>query len=102
MDKAARHALATIRRCIEADRFRLTAHFSRRMDQRGLVWPDVLAALDAPTAVEDNGCDDAGRPRWIVHGPCADAPWGSIGVVCTIGRDDTGAVTVFITLFWED
>jgi len=47
-----------------------------------------------------NGLDDAGRSRWIVRGKAADG--AAMGLVCAIGRDDAGELTVFVTAFWED
>lgn len=98
MDADARTALSTIRRCIAAGRIRLLDHFTRRMDVRGLVWADVLALIDDPADVRGDGADDWGRPRWIIAGPGADG--GRVGLVCVIGRDKAGAVTVFVTMFW--
>jgi len=63
------------------------------------VWADVLTLFDAPTGVRADGDDDWGRPRWVVTGKAADGL--PLGVVCVIGRDRAGAVTVFVTLFWE-
>ena len=37
MNADARKALSTIRRCIAAERFRLTEHFIKRLDDRGLL-----------------------------------------------------------------
>jgi Domain of unknown function (DUF4258) len=99
MNTNAKRALSTIRRCIKAERFRLSEHFTKRMDERGMLWADVLAAMDLPARVEADGFDDAARSRWIVHGPAADG--SAIGIVCAIGRDERGELTVFITLFWE-
>ncbi|MCL4209889.1 MAG: DUF4258 domain-containing protein [Phycisphaeraceae bacterium] len=99
MNTNATRAHSTIRRCIEAERFRLSEHFAKRMDDRGLFWADVLAAIDAPTRFEPDGFDAASRARWIVEGPCADG--APIGIVCAIGRDDAGELTVFVTLYWE-
>ena len=99
MNTDARKALSTIRRCIAADRVRLSEHFAKRMDDRGLFWGDVLAALENPVSAVADGFDGASRARWIVRGPCADGTM--IGLVCAIGRDDRGELTVFVTLFWE-
>ena len=41
----ARRALATIRECIEAENYSVTIHFSQRMQQRFLFWPDVQAVV---------------------------------------------------------
>lgn len=99
MKAPARSALATIRRCLAAERFRVSEHFSKRLDERGMFWTDVLSAFDAPSRVDADGYDHAARSRWIVQGPCADGT--PIHVVCAIGRDDGGELTVFITLFWS-
>jgi len=100
MTAETRRALLTIRRCVNADRFHLLPHFLQRMDERGMTWPDVLALIDAPAGIEADGCDDWARPRWIVTGEASDGL--TIGLVCVIGRNDAGELTVFITLFWED
>jgi uncharacterized DUF497 family protein len=100
MDKHVRQALSTIRRCVAADRIRLTMHFRVRLTERGVLWADVLAVVDDPTDARGDGTDDAGRSRWIVSGRAADGT--AMGLVCAIGRDDAGELTVFITAFWED
>lgn len=99
MDKNARQALSTIGRCLEADRIRLTLHFRVRLAERGVLWPDVLTLFDKPAKVEADGYDDAGRARWIIGGKAADGE--AMSLVCAIGRDDAGELTVFITAFWE-
>ncbi|MFA7238352.1 MAG: hypothetical protein WC058_15955 [Phycisphaeraceae bacterium] len=99
MNTAARNAWHTIRRCVASERVRLLSHFTRRMDERGETWPDVLAVLDAPAAVRPDGADEWGRARRIISGEAADGL--PLGMVCVIGRDDAGDLTVFITLFWE-
>lgn len=96
----ARQALSTIHRCIAAERFLLTEHFTKRLDHRSFFWADVLAALDRPARVDADGFDHAGRSRWIVQSRAADGV--AMGLVCAIGRDDHGDLTVFITAFWED
>lgn len=99
MDDDARRALATVRRCLASERYLLLPHFLQRMDERGMVWPDVVAVIDELASVVPDGVDDWGRPRWIIAG---DAPDGlSLGVVCVIGRNAADVVTVFITLFWK-
>ncbi len=100
MDARARRSLALIRRCIAAGRFRLLPHFIRRMHGRGLVWPDLLAAIDAPDGLRADGHDDWGRPRWVLSGRAGDGV--PVGIVCVIGSDAAGELTVFITLLWED
>lgn len=100
MDAHARRALSVIRRCIANDRVRLTAHFRVRLTERGVLWADVLAVFDAPSGLRADGTDDNGRARWIVRGAAADGT--SMGVVCAIGRDVGGTLTVFVTAFGED
>lgn len=100
MDPATRRALATIRRCIAADRVRLTMLFRVRLTERGVLWADVLAVFEAPPSMTADGFDGQGRARWIVRGEAADGT--AMGLVCAIGRNDGGAVTVFVTAFWED
>ncbi|MBM4108410.1 MAG: DUF4258 domain-containing protein [Phycisphaerae bacterium] len=95
----ARRALSTIRRCIRADRVRLTQHFRVRLTERGVLWADVLTLFDAPTGAEADGFDDAGRARWIVRGRAAGGH--AMGLVCAIGRDSGGRLTVFVTAYWE-
>lgn len=100
MTPQARQALQTIRRCVAADRIRLTRHFRIRLAERGAFWADVVAVLDRPATVRGDGIDEAGRSRWIVSGRAADG--AAMGLVCAIGRDHAGELTVFITAFWED
>jgi hypothetical protein len=100
MDKVARRALTTVHRCVAADRVRLLPHFIHRMDMRGIVWADVLAMLDNPSDILADDADDWGRSRWIITGGAADG--GVLGVVCVLGHDAAGALTVFVTAFWED
>jgi uncharacterized DUF497 family protein len=100
MSTPARQALSTIRRCIARDRVRLTMHFRVRLTERGVLWADVLTLFDAPTDAKADGTDDHGRARWIVRGAAADGT--RMGVVCAIGRDRAGELTVFVTAFWED
>jgi hypothetical protein len=94
----ARRALALIRECLESDRYALTVHFSLRMEQRGLFWPDVQAAFDDPRQVHSPGVDDYNRPQWIIRGQAATGE--DIEIVCAVERDQTE--TEFITLYWED
>ncbi len=99
MDADAKRALRTIRRCIEVGRYRLTAHARRRLAQRGMVWPDVLAIVDGPAQVKADGADDWGRARWMISG---EAPDGlPLELVCVLDRDDAGELVVFITIYWE-
>jgi hypothetical protein len=90
-------ALSIIRRCIATERFEVSWHFTRRMDQRGLVWPDVLAVIHKPSNVHPDGFDRFNRPKWVVEGTAADGL--PIGIVCALDVDDRGDVTVFITIY---
>ncbi len=100
MDKTARQAVSTIRRCIRGERVLLTRHFRVRLTERGVLWADVLALFDEPFDANADGLDDEGRARWIVRGGAADGT--AMGVVCAIGRNESGELTVFVTAFWED
>ena len=97
MDVAARKALALIRRCVARGRYRLLPHFTERMDERGLFWPDVLAVLDRPGGVRDDGRDRYGRPKWIIVGETPDGV--ALELVCAIDADERGRLTVFITIY---
>jgi uncharacterized protein DUF4258 len=97
MSPASRKALAFIHRCVRADRYVLLAHFRRRMTDRGLIWPDILAIVDAPTSVHRQGDDDFGREKWLVRGFAADGL--DIEMVCAFDVGDDGDLTVFITLY---
>jgi hypothetical protein len=99
MTPEARRALQTIRRCVATDRVRLTRHFRVRLTERGLVWPDLLTVIDDPQSVEADGHDEWGRPRWIVSGDAADGL--AVKLVCVIGHDAAGKLTVFITMHWD-
>lgn len=100
MDAESRKALAIIRECVAADRFRVLPHFRKRMARRGLLWPDILTVLDDPTHVRDDGLDRYDRPKWIVGGNAADGL--PVEVVCVLDYDERGDATVFITLYWKD
>lgn len=97
MDVAARKALALIRRCVACGRYLLLLHFTERMDERGLFWPDVLAVLDAPKGVRSGGLDRWERPKWLISGTTADEL--PMEVVCVLDEDERGNVTVFITVY---
>jgi len=97
MTAKARRAIAVIRRCVRADRFSVTVHFSRRMGQRGLFWPDVQVVIDHPGVVRPGGVDEFGRPKWIIGGHAAIG--GNREIVCAIEIDESG--TEFLTLYWE-
>ena len=97
MDAKARKALAVIRRCVATRRYRVLRHFTQRMDERGLFWPDVLTILDDPTDVRDGGPERWGRPKWIVVGESTSGE--KLELVCVLDVDEHGRVTVFITIY---
>ncbi|MEP0846708.1 MAG: DUF4258 domain-containing protein [Phycisphaerae bacterium] len=97
MDARARNALDSIRRCVAAGRYVLLAHFTQRMDERGLFWPDVRAILDRPADVCDGGPERWGRPKWIVAGESADG--AALELVCVLDADQRGRLTVFVTIY---
>jgi hypothetical protein len=99
MTSAARQALNLIRACVEAERFVLTTHFIERMDERGVVWPDLLTALETSSEVRFDGPDDAGRDKWLVAGLAADGL--DVELVCVLDEDEFGHAVVFITVYWE-
>jgi len=74
-------------------------HFRRRLAERGLLWIDALSVFDRPTELRGDGFDDWGRERWIVSG---DAVTGdALSLVCAIGRNAAGELTVFVTIYWK-
>lgn len=90
--------MTAIRACVETDRYALTVHFSRRMQQRGLFRPNVRAVLDDPVDVMSQGADEYGRPKWVI---CGEAAIGAeVQIVCALEIDE--AETEFITLYWID
>jgi hypothetical protein len=93
-----RRAIAVIRHCIEKDHYALSIHFSRRMRQRGLFWPDVQAVIDRSADVRSQGADKYNRPKWIIRGDAAFG--GDIEIVCAIEIDESEME--FITLYWEN
>lgn len=97
MTPSARQALRTIRRCIGQDRVRVARHFVQRLDQRGMVWPDVLTAIERPGDVQDGGHDRHGRPKWIIAGPAADGQ--PVELVCVIDKAEND--TLFVTIYWR-
>jgi hypothetical protein len=93
----ARRALAVIQKCVKAERFALSLHFSERMKQRGLFWADVRTVIDDPRDVASRGLDSYDRPKWIIDG---EAAYGEkIEIICAIELDETE--TEFITIYWE-
>ncbi|HET6246886.1 MAG TPA: DUF4258 domain-containing protein [Tepidisphaeraceae bacterium] len=99
MTSEARVALAFIRKSFDEERYIITTHFAERMDERGLMWPDVLCVVDDPTGVRNDGLDRLGRPKWVVEGPASDDL--PIEIVCVLDEDNDGNTTVLITLYWE-
>jgi hypothetical protein len=99
MDLAARAALEIICECVNSGRFVMTRHFTERMDQRGLVWPDVLAIIEEPADVRDGGPDNFGRPKWLVSGEASDGLQAEI--VCVLDADSAGNTTVLVTIYWD-
>jgi|ERR1700722_3722939 len=99
MTASARHALELIRECVEEGRYTLTPHFSRRMDGRGLFWPDVVAVIENPRDVRSGGLDDGGRPKWLVAGRVSDGL--AIEFVCILDIDENGNTTLFVTIYWD-
>ncbi len=97
MDAKARKALTVVRDCLADDRYVVSVHFTKRLNERGFFWPDVLAVVDSPSRVVDDGRDRFGRPKWIVAGHTADDV--EIELVCAIDTDDRGRLTVFITIY---
>lgn len=91
-------AVSVIRECIATNRVIIKAHFTDRMSQRGLFWPDVVAVLEEPTRVRADGHDEFGRSRWLISGAAADGL--DIEMLCVI--DDEGPTTVFVTLYWQE
>ena len=98
MSAEARRAVATIRYCIETGKYSVTLHFSRRMEQRSLFWPDVEAVIDHPQDVRSQGMDEYNRAKWVVTGEAADGH--EIGIVCAIESNEDG--TEFITIYWVE
>jgi hypothetical protein len=88
MDVPSRKALAVVRKCVRGDRFILLAHFRRRMTERGLIWPDILAIVDAPASVRRQDDDDFEREKWLLRGIAADGL--DIELVCVLDVDDDG------------
>ena len=99
MNRPSREALAVIRACVASGRYRVLLHFVSRMDERGLFWPDVQSVISAPSAVEDGGEDDFGRPKWILTGRTTDNM--DLTVVCVLDRDKRGHMTLFVTAYWK-
>jgi hypothetical protein len=98
MDAAAKAALAVIRKCLAADRYRTTAHFRLRMARRGLLWSDLLTVFDVPTAVREGGHEKLGRPKWLVAGFATDRL--PVEIACVLDTDPDGETTILITIYF--
>jgi hypothetical protein len=94
----ARRAIIAIRACIEGDRFSLAVHFSERMSQRGIFWPDVQRVIGDANEAMPLGKDKFGRPKWVVRGEVMRGD--RIEIVCAIEIDESE--TEFITLYWQE
>lgn len=97
MDAAAQEALDTIRWCVNRNRVATLPHFLERMEQRGMVWPDVLAVLDAPGEIRKGGPERFDRPKWIVTGRAADGL--PVEIVCVLDRLRDGGWVLFVTIY---
>jgi hypothetical protein len=97
MDAAAQEALGTVRWCVVRDRLTVLPHFLERMEERGMVWPDVLAILDDPESVRDGGPEKFNRPKWIFSGTAADGL--PVELVCVLDEDENGDWVLFITIY---
>ena len=93
------HAVAQKRKTLKRPNWSRSVSRAREylVSERGFFWPDVLAVVDSPGRVGDDGRDRFGRPKWIVAGRTADDL--EIELVCAIATDDRGRLTVFITLY---
>ena len=91
-------AIQVIRECVDAERAVVKDHFMERLAERGFFWGDVLAVLESPSGIRDDGLDEFGRERWLVTGKVAEAYRAEI--LCVIDTD--GPTTLFITLYWEN
>ncbi len=100
MNRDAKRALRTIQQCVEADRFQVLKHFRDRLAERNMLWVDVLAMLEEPGDVRDDGVDDYGREKWVLVGEGADGL--PIECVCVLDSDDEGEMTVFFTLYFDE
>lgn len=67
------------------------------MDERGLFWWDVQAAIGLLSGVRHCRGDNLGRTKWIIDGKATDST--VIEIVYGPG-DDRGHQMVFITLYW--
>lgn len=98
MTPKAREALRIIRRCVARGQYSVARHFTRRMDERGMVWADVLALLDVQASVRSDGKDEYGCPKWIIAGKATDGV--AVEMVCVLDADEQGRYTAFVTIYW--
>ncbi len=94
----ASRTLAVIRECLATDRYAVSNHFSQRLAQRSLFWPDVEAVIEEPIEVVSQGMDHYNRPKWLISGEATTGD--EIEIVCAVEVDDSE--TEFITLYWQD
>jgi hypothetical protein len=87
-----------VQSCIQKRRYRVTRHFQERLEQRTFFWSDVLAIIDRPSRVRDDGLDDLGRDKWIFAG---DSTHGvELEVVIVLDQDDKGDFSLFVTIYY--
>jgi len=97
MDVEAREALDTIQWCARNGRLLIQTHFLERMEERGMVWADVLAILDDPLDVQPGGPEKFDRPKWLLAGIASDGL--AIEIVCVLDQNDLGDWAVLITIY---
>jgi hypothetical protein len=90
--------VAIVQTCIEQRRYRMTRHFQDRLEERKFFWGDVLAVIDKPTYVRENGVDDRGRDKWIFGGTSLDRI--DLEIVIVIHQDETGNLSILVTIYY--
>ncbi len=91
-----RRAKKIIQTCIARRQYRVTRHFAERLEQRIFFWGDVLAVIDDPTDVREDGLDDFWprkmdfRRQWRANGT-------EIEIV--IDQDGDGNLSILVTLY---
>jgi hypothetical protein len=93
-------AIKVICKCLDAGQFLPTEHFDQRMEERGLFWWDIVAVIEQPNKIENDGYDTWGRNRWLVSGDTPDNL--PIKIVCALEERDDGGFVVLITIHYED
>jgi len=58
----------------------------------------VLAVIDDPTDVRDDGVDNLGRDKWIFVGNSADGE--TMEIVIVIDQDELGNTSILVTLYF--